>query len=436
MSISTQTLGTLNAAFRVQYADKMQNLIPEMTPIMSKIPFVQNNQKSGSVFIQPVILSMDHGFTCHGPSDNVLVLNAPVGHVIQQAQIQACAYSGRSWLSYSVLSRATGGAQAFIDATGHIVQSLSKSFAHMLEGIHWYGGVGHEFAGATARLNAIQVSMTAAQSAAFNWLGGEGMPIDIYDSTSTTLVLTTEIKAVVIGSSDGGTTNDGGITLTLASVTGLSDSTTYVIYRKGFKGVEHKGLKYILNTNNVFGIDGANYGLWKANRYALSSGALSFVHLSTAIARGIGRGMTGPLMGLVNPKAFRQLMPDYLSMGQSINDSTAAVSGNARSKRFSGNEEKSLVHGVKSIKIIVDSIETEIESTEFVKGGDGFFLDKETLVMVGSTMPTFSIPGLQNSNEYFTMRPDAAAAEIRIFADVSPFTEALNKSLLLTGIAP
>ena len=425
MSISTQTLQTLNAAFKVQYADKMSLLIPEMAPLMSKVPFVASNQKAGSVYVQPVLLSLDHGFTAHGSNDNVLAMNPPVGHNIQQANITPSAYSGRSWVSYAVMSRASGGSQAFVDATGHIVESLSKSFSHMLEANHWYGGSGlADVTGATAALAVNKVEITAANAAAFLWLGGEGMPIDIYDSTGATLILSTEIQKVVIGEAYDATTADK-ITLTLASVAGMSNGTVYRIFRKGFNGLEGLGLKKILTTDAIFGINGANYGLWKSNRYTASA-ALSFSVLSAAIARSIGRGLTGPLMGYVNPRAFRSLLPDYASLGD---QGTTVKARNSMSKE----DTKNLVHGTKTINMIVDSVEVEIESTEFCKGSDGFFLSKDELIRVGSTGPTFDLPGMQ-SGSYFQDRPDHLAAQIKIFADEAVFCESLNKMLIIQSI--
>lgn len=435
MGNSTGNMNTLNAAFKIQYADKMADLIPDMAPLMSKLPFVANKQRHGAAYVQPVVLSMDHGFTCHGPADNVLILNAPVLHNIQQAQITASAYSGRSWISTAALSRAAEGPQAFIDGTGHIVESLMKSFTHMYEFAHWYGGVGMAtVVGATAPLAVNKVEITAAEAAAFGFLGGEGMPVEIFDSSSTSLVLSTEITAVQIGQDYQGNASDK-ITLTLASVSGLSNGTTYVIYRKGYNGLEHKGLKYMLTQDNVFGINGANFGMWRANRYAAASASLSFSLLSAAIARAIGRGLSGPLAGYCNPKAFRQLFPDYFSIGDvASSSSTDTRQSNPKARKFDNVEQtKNLVHGTKDVKIFVDSIEATIQSTEFVKGGDCFMLDQESFMRVGSTAPTFNIPGM-NEGTYFIPRQDASCAELRIFGDEAIFTSELNKSLIITGI--
>ena len=427
MSFAIGDMVTLNAAFKVQYADKMESLVPDMTPLMSKLPFVKAESRHGSTYIQPVVLSMDHGFTCHGPADNVLDLNAPSMAQIQQANVTSSAYTARSWISYTVLSRATGGPQAFIDATSYHVESLTRSFAHASEQVHWYGGLGlATITGVTARMALKQVGVSAGQLASFNFLGGEGMPIDIYDSTSTSLVLSTKISKVLIGSSDAGTTKDGGATLTLEAALSstLVNGTEYVIHRKGFNGLEGKGVFYILATDNVFGINGANYGLWAATR-ASAGGALSFSVLSSAIANGIARGCTGPLDGYVNPKAFRQLMPDFVGLG------TTTVA-NYTGRRLNGEECKSLVHGTKSMKFYVDTVELNLEASEFVKGEDCALMDKGTWSLVGSTKMTFDPFG--SGNGYLRDRPDSSACEIRAFADNCVFASALNRSILINGI--
>jgi hypothetical protein len=408
-------VNTLNAAFKVQYADQMQKMVPAMNPLLSKISFVPANQKAGSVFVQPALVSLDQGFTCLGPTDNITNLQNAVMAKIVQASVGSCAYMGRSMMSYSALHRATGGAQAFIDATSYTVESLTRSFSHMMEAQLWYGGAGlATVTAATAALAANSVEITAANAAAFLFVGGEDMPIDFYDPNGL-LVLSTTITKVQIGQAYDLTDADK-ITLVLNSVTGLSNGSVYTIYRKGYRNLESAGLKKILTTDNIFGVDGAQYGLWKANRYT-ASGALSFSVLSAAIARAIGRGLTGPLMGTVNPRAYRSLMPDYVSIGDGANT-------NPKARRFDKQEDvKSLVHGVKEMKFIVDSVEVDLTASEFVKGSDGFFISQEDVVRVGSTDATFSTPGFEG--QYFFPVSGTNAMEIRVFADFSLFVEAL-----------
>ena len=40
----------------------------------------------------------------------------------------------------------------------------------------------------------------------------------------------------------------------ISSVAGISNGDSVTIYRKGYQGIEHAGLKKILTTDNIFGI--------------------------------------------------------------------------------------------------------------------------------------------------------------------------------------
>lgn len=427
MSISSLNMQTLNQAFKVQYADQMLKLVPEMAVLNKKVPFVKADGKHGSVYIQPVILALDHGMTAHGQNDNITTLQSPVGAPIRQASITANSYSARSWITQTVLERCGGSEQSFIEGTSYFVESLTRSFSHMLEGVDWYGQSG--LATATYESDDVTLRITAANAAPFLFLGGEGMPIDVYNGN--VLVASTEITKVLIGSSDAGTTTDSGITLSIRSGSGLSDGSSYTVYRKGFKGNEHAGLRTILSASNIFGIDSTNYGLWKANVDA-ASGAFTYEKLSLAVSRAIGRGLSGPLSGWARSVTLRQAIPSFVS----IADGSSNV---VKARNFPNAADASkLQHGIKSIDFIVDSVEVHLESSEFVKGSDVFCLDMQDVQYVGSAPAHFvGRPGATSgAEEFLWFRPDDIAAEMRLFADRSPFMGALNRHLIFTGITP
>jgi hypothetical protein len=429
MAISSQTMQTLNQAFKVQYADQMLKLIPEMAVLNKQVPFVKSDGKHGSVYIQPVILTLDHGMTAHGQNDNNLSLQSPVGAAIRQASITANSYSARSWVSQTVLERCGGSEQSFVEGTSYFVESLTRSFSHMLEGIDWYGQDG--LASAVYESDDITLRVAAGNAAPFLFLGGEGMPIDIYDTTGVTLVATTEISKVLIGSNDAGTTSNSGITLTIKSGAALVDGTTYKIFRKGFKGNEHAGLKQILTSSNIFGIDSTSYGLWKANVDS-AAGAFTYEKLSLAVSRAIGRGLTGPLSGWARSVTLRQAIPSFVS----IADGSSAT---FKARNFPNAQDvNKLQHGVKSISFICDSVEVNLEASEFIKGSDVFCLDMNDVMYVGSAPAHFvGRPGATSGTEEFLwFRPDEIVAEMRLFADRSPFCGALNRHLLFSNITP
>ena len=433
---SIATLQTASAFFKTQFADHVINLVPDLNPIMKDFPFVPASEKHGSVYIWPVILNQDQGFTCHGANDANLVFNDPSIHTAQQASITASTYTGRTFISLSTLSRATGSEKAFVDATSHYVEALMGGFSNMLEGIHWYGkkGLAKGTSDASNVTTNPTLSIAYAAAAPFLFLGAEGMPVDIYTDDGSgnptfVKVLSTMISKVFIGSSTGLITNmDGGIFVTLASAAGLSTNTAYHIFRKGYRSLEHSGIVDILSNDTIFGIDASNFSLWRANRFAVGA-ALTYSNFSKAVAMGIGRGLSGPLMCYARANTLRSVFPDY----QPLSDASSTKG----SRRFQGAKDvSSLEHGTRDIKFIVDGVEATMKSSEFVKGGDMVCLDAATVLRIGSSGVTFNLPGLNiDGQSYFLPRQDISAAELRVYADESVVVEQPSKSLLLTSIS-
>ena len=64
------TVTTLNGLFKEVYADKLENLIPEGTKFMQKVPFYGRKRQLGNLYHQPVILGLEHGITYAGPTDD------------------------------------------------------------------------------------------------------------------------------------------------------------------------------------------------------------------------------------------------------------------------------------------------------------------------------------------------------------------------------
>lgn len=421
---SMATLQTASAFFKTQFADHVVNLVPDLNKIMKDFPFVPASEKHGSAYVWPVILNQDQGFTCHGSNDANLVFNDPAIHTAQQAQITASSYTGRTFISLSTLSRATGSEKAFVDATSHYVEALMNGFTNMLEGIHWYGK--KSLGQGLCKQSDKAIRIAYANAAPFLFLGAEGMPVDIYNAAGTK-ILSTVITEVVIGSSDNSTV-DGGIEVTLADIGSMDDlSTTYYIYRKGFKNLEHSGIVDILSNDTIFGIDASQFSLWRANRYAVGA-ALTYAHFSKAVALGIGRGLMGPLNAYARATTLRALFPDYQGLAD------ASTTKGAR-RVNSAKEAKNFEHGTADVKFIVDGIETTFKPTEFVKGSDVVCLDQASVLRIGSSGVTFNLPGLNiDGQSYFLPRQDIAAAELRVFADESVVVEQPNKCLLLTGV--
>lgn len=244
------------------------------------------------------------------------------------------------------------------------------------------------------------------------------MPIDIY-TTAGALVLSTEISAVDI-------TN---YKLTLASVTGLSNGTTYNIFRKQSKGLESLGIHYILNntSSSLFGIDPTVRGLWKANKYNVSSTALSFPKVAEGIAIAYGRGLEGALDLHVNSRVFSGMIPDFLT-------SRDTRSGSALSAgRVMHDNEPNFVHGSKALKFIVNSVEVNLIANDYIKAGYAMGLANGSWIRVGSSEMTFNLPDTAEG-QYFRQLPDYASMELRAYSDQAIFCSRPARNILFHGI--
>lgn len=416
MSVSTQTIQSLDQFTKQLYSDKVQDLVPDFELLMKGIPFVSAEKQAGGDYVQPVILSRDHGVTFHGKNDAQLKLEAPIAAIIDSASIRPSAMTMRAMLSYTSASRLTGGPRAFVNGTSYIVESLVQSFAAIMEQIHWYGGMGlgklKGTAGGTTSITGNVVELAASEWASGVWVGGEGMLVEIYRAGSK--VLTTEITQVDIINKK----------LTLASTVGLNDAD--VIFRKGSYGLESLGAHYILqNTGNLFGIDAAQRKLWEANRYDCLGGALSFEKVSEGIAKAYGRGLLGKMKLYVAPVTFSTMFPDFKTV-KSVDTFSSRVFNDE-------GQLKTLEHGVNAIKFFINSVEVEVIASPYVKEGYAFGLSDEGWVRVGSRDLSLGTPGMPEGS-YWMQAQDYSALELRAFTDQALFCTKPARQILFTNI--
>lgn len=411
MSVSTQTIQSLDQFTKQLYADKVQDLVPDFELLMKGIPFVSAEKQAGGDYVQPVILSRDHGVTFHGKNDAQLKLEAPIAAIIDSASIRPSAMTMRAMLSYTSASRLTGGPRAFVNGTSYIVESLVQSFAAIMEQIHWYGGMGLGKIGSVGGANDVTVS--AAEWASGVWVGGEGMLVDIFRAGAK--VATTEITQVDIINKK----------LVLASNAGLLAND--VIYRKGSYGLESLGAHYILqNTGNLFGIDASQRKLWEANRYDCLGAALSFEKVSEGIAKAYGRGLLGKMKLYVSPVTFSTMFPDFKTV-KSVDTFSSRVFNDE-------GQLKTLEHGVNAIKFFINSVEVEVIASPYIKEGYAFGLSDEGWVRVGSRDLSLGTPGMPEGS-YWMQAQDYSALELRAFTDQALFCTKPARQILFTNIS-
>jgi len=402
---STDTVGNLNGFFKEVYADKLQELIPEGLKLVNMIKFIGKEKQGGNLFHQPVILGMEHGVTFASSDDDAFNLNPPVAGVIKDAQVRGNPMVMRSLLGYTAASRSVGGKNAFMDATKYIVANMLRSMSKKLEIHLLYGQKGY---GAVASAAVGQViTIATAEWAPGIWAGGEGMPIEVRDSSGATSRGEFTIASVDMDART--------VTVTAsAQVAGVT--TGDIIFHKGAFGNEFAGIHKILeNTSTLFNINAGTYNLWKANSYAVS-GALSFAKLSKAASRAVEKGLDSKLTVFVNPRGWSDLLQDQAAL-RMFDQSYSATQ---------------LQNGAKSLKFHSQNGELEIIPSIYIKEGYAYALSMEEFMRVGSSDISFKRPGY--GDEFFRDLENSAAYELRLYTDQALFCMAPGKNVLLTGV--
>ena len=404
-STPDNTVGNLNGFFKEVYADKLQELIPEGLKLVNMIKFIGKDKQGGNLFHQPVILGMEHGVTFASSDDDAFNLNAPVAGQIKDAQVRGNPMVMRSLLGYTAASRSVGGKNSFMDATKYIVANMLRSMSKKLEIHLLYGQMGY---GVVSSASTTVVTITTAEWAPGIWAGGEGMPIEIRDTTGATSRGEFTISSVDMDAR----------TITLnANAASAGVVATDVIYHKGAYGNEFAGIHKILsNTGTLFNINAGTYNLWKGNSYSAGSAALSFAKLTKASSRPVEKGLDSKLTFFVNPRGWADLLNDQAALRMYDQSYTSAQ----------------LQNGAKSLKFHSQNGELEIIPSIYIKEGYAYGLALEEFMRVGSSDISFKRPGY--GDEFFRDLENAAAYELRLYTDQAVFCMAPGKNVLVTAI--
>lgn len=399
------TVTTLNGLFKEVYADKIENLIPEGTKFMQKVPFSARKKELGSLYHQPVILGLEHGITYAGPTDDAFSLDDAISGVIKDATVQGSQMMLRSRLGIAAASRAAGGEpKAFENATKFLVRNMLRSMARRVEVGLFYGGVGIGEVAALPVGNVIII--TEGEWAPGIWAGSEKMKVDIYDASGVTMRGTAEVASVNM--------DTRAVTVTALPVGTVA---TDVLYFKSAKDKEAAGIHKILtNTGALFGINAASYTLWKGNSIDLLGNPLSFASVQDAIARAVEKGLDSDVCVMVNPRTWSDLLTEQTALRQYDSSYKSSTSE-------AGHQE---------IVFFGQNGKVEIVPSIFVKQGYAYVLCLDELLRIGSTDVTFKRP--DQGDTFFRELENAAGYELRAYSDQALLCFAPGKNTLIKGI--
>jgi hypothetical protein len=411
----------LSGLFKEVYADRIEQLVPDVAKIVKLIPFVERDKEEGNKYHQPVILSNEHGITYAAAGAGAFALNNAIAMNMGDAQVQGSQMLLRAAMSYDAAAKASNSRKAFVKATELIVENMMESMTKRLEVAMLYGGsttgLGTVASSANASGTSTVITVTTSQWATGIWAGMENAQIDFYGAS----VLKNTNAACTITAID---MDNRKLTIT-GNATDIGVLDTYfsanpnvaVIYFTGAFGNEMTGIDGILtNTGTLFNISAATYSLWKAASHSAASAALTMGKVLTAIAKPIQRGLTEDVLMFTNPIGWGNLNADLSAL-----------------RRLDGSyDKKKGENGVQGIVYHAQNGDIEIVSHPCVKEGDAFIFPAKKMQRLGAQDLSFKTPGRED--EIFLHLPNNAGFELRLYTDQAIFCKAPARCVKITGI--
>lgn len=439
---SVVTTSQLDGFFKRVYGDDLEALVPEFAIVAKKIPF-QKADKIGDSFRFPVKLTRSQGYTWNGAAGGVgsaFTLNNPISLVTREANVTGSEFVLRERLSYGVVSRSGGKEESFGPALDEVVLDMTESAAFQREMCLLYGGsatgIG-TFAtfGAPAGAPPQSVTTLTAQS----WAGGlwaqmQGAAIDCYQLAGGNYTKLNVGGGITVDAIDPDTrtlTLGEEVAGDLALVAAVVGVNPVHIYPKGAFGVAgpvttatggnwFNGLDAILsNTGDLFGINAADYSLWRSNVYDAVAGPLDIGKLQNAISRANVRGLMEDVTVLTSQYSWTDLL-NTLGSARRYNDKLPT---------------KEFESGSNSIKFYSTNGVMEIVPHPMVKAGDTFIVPMNRCMRIGSTDITFRLPDA-GPDRFVRQLTDQAGFEIRNYFDQGLIITHPARCVKITNITP
>jgi len=399
----------LNALFKRVYGDGTIKAVPKFAKIMKTVPFSQQ-EKLGDMYVVPVLLQHEHGFTYGAHGDGAFTLNAAIAGSVSQAQVRGGMIVLRSRLSYEdVFKAAQAGPAAFESATGLVVENMQVSFAKRQELAFLYGQQG---IGQVSAISSGVITLTDASWAPGIWSGMKDCILEAFTSQAASSTQhDTDLTVSAVSQADKQVT-----------VTGTSSSVVANdhLYFKGAKSTtaykECAGIDKIMsNTGTLFNISASSFELWKANTRAVG-GPISMLAILNGVSDAVNNGLMEDAVVYLGTTRWNSLNSDQAALRRYGAQASKAENGSEAISYYSVNGS------------------TSIEAHPFVKEGEGFLIPNpaKRLVRVGASDITFRRPG--RADQIFLEVPDVAGLELRAFADQAIMLTVPAQSTKYTGI--
>jgi hypothetical protein len=405
-------VSTLNGLFKERYSDKVAKLVPDHVKLFNAIKF-DSSKKMGKSYNEPVILSLESGFTYAGESGSLFELNQVKEFKMQEALIKARELVLRSAISIGALSRSKDSSQSIEKAMDLMVGNMLKSMYHRLEVQMFYGqsGIG------VVKTNNIDGAPTAdieikdAEWAAGIWNGTTGAEVEVFSSNLATKrgIYTIQgyslkDKTVTLKKSAGNFGVAEIVANDLIFFKGAAKEDISSPEKNEFIGIH--GIAQ--ERTSLFGIANANEPLFQGSIVDVGTdvtpAVLSLAKIEEGIEAMVEKGlMEEEVTCYVNPKQWNDLLTeqDAKRVSDSSYNPNKEISG-ARELQFYGQ------NGI--IKVVAST---------FVKEGYSYLICEKDFKRIGSQEVTFKRP---DGEEYLELLEGYHGVEMRCHTDQALFT--------------
>ena len=405
------TINDASALFKRVFGDGTIKAVPDFAKLQKEVPF-SKKEKLGDMYVVPVLLAHEQGFSYGAHGDGAFSLNAAVAGAVKQAQVRGSMIVLRSQLSYEDVYKAVdSGPAAFESSVGLVVDNMQNSFAKRQELMFLYGQNG---LGIVASNTAGVLVITAASWAPGIWSGMKDAILEAW--TGITASETRHDNGLVVASVDYIAKS---VTVTGTSSSVVANDVLYFLSaRTNIDYKEAVGLDKIISTTSgtLFNINATSYELWRGQQYAIS-GAISMLGVLNAAAQASNLGLMEKAKLYLPTSRWTKLNSDQAALRRYGAQSSKAESGFQAISYYSTNGEIS------------------VEAHPFIKESEGFLLANpaKRITRVGASDISFRRSGMLEG-EVFRELNDNAGLELRAFSDMGILLQTPAQNVKLTGI--
>lgn len=427
---NANTVSTLNGLFKEVYGE-LKDLVPENFYLSNAIKFDSAN-KIGQEYHEPVILSLEGGFSYLGSTGDLAKLQESVAQTMKDARVKSCEMVLKSTISTGAISRSSNDTNSFKRAMRLLIGNMKKSMYHRLESALFYGqeglGVVESVTVSTPNDSYAVVKLTDASWCTGVWAGTNSHRIEVFNAALSSKKAVAGATDIIIAGYD---FEDKTITVQAIDVDGqgvvISSAPFASTDKIFFKGEVvaggtpvHKnfmGLEKIAKTRGMlFGIDNTNIPLFQGNIYDVQSSVASFAIVEKAASLGVAKGQTSKKATcLVSVPSWSNILIDQ-----------------AAKRRYSGGEVATLKEGGEALEFYGQTGMIKIVPSTFVKDGLAFVLSEDDLIRIGSSDVTLERPGHEDSP--VQELPDHNGYQVRAYSDQCLFTSTPGSVTIVTGL--